>query len=70
VAGRLFGVRGRRTEDTEVVIFLTPRIAQPMSVESAGAPVAADPADAALERRLLNRAREIVPTDSGAEVQP
>lgn len=26
VAGRLFGVRGKRTEDSEVVIFLTPRI--------------------------------------------
>lgn len=25
-AGRLFGVRGKRTEDSEVVIFLTPRI--------------------------------------------
>jgi Flp pilus assembly secretin CpaC len=70
VAGRLFGVRGRRTEDTEVVIFLTPRIAQPMSVERAGAADAADAADAELERRLLDRAREIVATDSGAEVRP
>jgi pilus assembly protein CpaC len=26
VAGRLFGVRGKRSEDSEVVIFLTPRI--------------------------------------------
>ena len=26
VAGRLFGVRGKRAEDSEVVIFLTPRI--------------------------------------------
>lgn len=26
VAGRLFGVRGKRTEDSEVVIFLTPRV--------------------------------------------
>jgi hypothetical protein len=67
---RLFGVRGRRTEDTEVVIFLTPRIAQPMSVERAGAADAADAADAELERRLLDRAREIVATDSGAEVRP
>jgi pilus assembly protein CpaC len=25
-AGRLFGVRGKRTEDSEVVIFLTPRV--------------------------------------------
>ena len=70
VAGRLFGVRGRRTEDTEVVIFLTPRIAQPMSVQSAGAPDAADAADADLERRLLNRARDIVSTDSGTEARP
>lgn len=70
VAGRLFGVRGRRTEDTEVVIFLTPRIAQPMSVESVGAPDAADAGDADLERRLLKRARDVVATDSGAEVRP
>ena len=28
VAGRLFGVRGKRSEDSEVVIFLTPRIAR------------------------------------------
>lgn len=26
VAGRLFGVRGKRSEDSEVVIFLTPRV--------------------------------------------
>jgi type II secretory pathway component GspD/PulD (secretin) len=28
VAGRLFGVRGKRIEESEVVIFLTPRIAR------------------------------------------
>jgi pilus assembly protein CpaC len=28
VAGRLFGVRGKRSEDSEVVIFLTPRVAR------------------------------------------
>ncbi len=66
VAGRLFGVRGRRTEDTEVVIFLTPRIAQPMPVAGADAP---DGAGTELGRRLLDRARDIVATDSGAEVR-
>lgn len=51
VAGRLFGVRGRRQEDTELVIFLTPRIARPLS-EQAGASAGTDDAE------LLRRARE------------
>jgi pilus assembly protein CpaC len=61
-AGRLFGVRGRRSEDTEVVIFLTPRIAQSFRDEAAGA--AADEDDAALLRRVRGRAAE--PARGGA----
>ena len=61
-AGRLFGVRGRRSEDTEVVIFLTPRIAQSFRDEAAGA--AADKDDAALLRRVRGRAAE--PARGGA----
>jgi pilus assembly protein CpaC len=70
VAGRLFGVRGRRNEDTEVVIFLTPRIAKPLP---AGSVVAADGDDAEEEeivQRLLRRARDIAAPDSGVEVRP
>ncbi|NBU25266.1 MAG: hypothetical protein EBS39_06565, partial [Gammaproteobacteria bacterium] len=52
VAGRLFGVRGRRSEDTEIVIFLTPRIAQ--SVVAGAEEVPAGRSDA----ELLRRARE------------
>lgn len=51
-AGRLFGVRGRRHEDTELVIFLTPRIAQATPAD----PTATD--GAAADEALLRRARE------------
>ena len=64
VAGRLFGVRGRRSEDTEVVIFLTPRIAQPMPQEAVGA------AGADIEQRLLRRARDIAADGSDEGVRP
>jgi pilus assembly protein CpaC len=58
-AGRLFGVRGRRNEDTEVVIFLTPRIAQSFREEAAASAAAED--DAALLRRVRGRAAESAP---------
>ncbi|MFN5012076.1 MAG: type II and III secretion system protein family protein [Gammaproteobacteria bacterium] len=64
VAGRLFGVRGRRSEDTEVVIFLTPRIAQPMRDAATGA------TGAEAEQRLLRRARDIEATDGEGGVRP
>ena len=64
VAGRLFGVRGRRSEDTEVVIFLTPRIAQPTLEAANGA------AGTEAEQRLLRRARDIEATDREAGVRP
>lgn len=54
VAGRLFGVRGRRSEDTEIVIFLTPRIAQAAVAGAEEAP--AGPSDADLLRRARERA--------------
>lgn len=58
-AGRLFGVRGRRNEDTEVVIFLTPRIAQSFLDESGTSADAED--DAALLRRARGRTAESAP---------
>lgn len=63
VAGRLFGVRGRRSEDTEIVIFLTPRIAQPV-LDAPGDRSAAED-DAALLRRARERAAA-----PGPEVAP
>ena len=59
VAGRLFGVRGRRSEDTEVVIFLTPRIAQPVLEAPGGPSAAAD--DAALLQRVRERSAAAAP---------
>lgn len=54
VAGRLFGVRGKRTEDSEVVIFLTPRIER-------GGELAAETED------TLRRTLERLETARGAE---
>lgn len=58
--GGLFGVRGRRTDETEVVIFLTPRL------EQAGQWEGADPQDqsstAALGQRAIDRAVSLVAT--------
>lgn len=47
VGGRLFGTRGRRSESSELVIFLTPRI---MRAAPAPEPLPPDPGEAALER--------------------
>ncbi len=56
VAGRLFGSRARRSDDSELVIFLTPRIVQAEPVDpSATQLTGADPAEPA-----LRRAREII----------
>ena len=46
-AGRLFGTRARRAESSELVIFLTPRIARAMPATE---PLPPDPGEAALER--------------------
>lgn len=70
VAGRLFGVRGRRSEDTEVVIFLTPRIAKPMPTGAVAAADGADGAEEEMVRRLLRRARESAATGGAVEVRP
>lgn len=70
VAGRLFGVRGRRNEDTEVVIFLTPRIAKPLPAASVVAAEGADAEEREMVQRLLRRARDIAAPDSGVEVRP
>lgn len=65
VAGRLFGVRGRRSEDTEIVIFLTPRIAQSVPGDTEEAPDAGS--DAALLRRVRERVGAIdAPSPRGA----
>jgi pilus assembly protein CpaC len=45
--GRLFGTRARRSEDSELVIFLTPRV---VKATPADAGAAADPAADALQR--------------------
>lgn len=45
--GRLFGTRARRSEDSELVIFLTPRV---VKATPADAEAAADPAADALQR--------------------
>lgn len=60
VAGRLFGVRGRRSEDSELVIFLTPRIESTgLGVEPA-APTAGEASSAAgLVERAQRRAQSI-----------
>lgn len=50
--GGLFGVRGRRTDETEVVIFLTPRI------EQAGQWAGEDPSDERSTRALSQRATD------------
>ena len=57
VGGRLFGVRGRRSEDSELVIFLTPRIAR---ATTAPAVPGADPGSVLLQRaeQLMQSARE------------
>lgn len=47
VGGRLFGTRGRRSESSELVIFLTPRIVR---ASPPAEPLPPDPGDAALER--------------------
>ena len=47
VGGRLFGTRGRRSESSELVIFLTPRIVRASPPVE---PVPPDPGEAALER--------------------
>jgi type II secretory pathway component GspD/PulD (secretin) len=69
-AGRLFGVRGRRNEDTEVVIFLTPRIAKPLPAGSVVAADGDDAEDQEIVQRLLRRARDITASDSGVELRP
>jgi pilus assembly protein CpaC len=53
VAGRLFGVRGRRSEDSELVIFLTPRIESPTMTAEAVQPAPSTPG-------LVERARQRV----------
>jgi type II secretory pathway component GspD/PulD (secretin) len=57
VGGRLFGVRGRRSEDSELVIFLTPRIAR---ATTAPAVPGADPGSVLLQRaeQIMQSARE------------
>ena len=54
VGGRLFGVRGRRGDESELVIFITPRIADPEPVIDG---VAARPAPVSLDRgrQLIER---------------
>jgi pilus assembly protein CpaC len=47
VGGRLFGARGKRGEDSELVIFLTPRIVR---ATRAADPLPPDPTGRALER--------------------
>ncbi len=47
VGGRLFGTRGRRSESSELVIFLTPRIVRASPPPD---PLPPDPGEAALER--------------------
>jgi pilus assembly protein CpaC len=47
VGGRLFGTRGRRSDSSELVIFLTPRIVR---ASPAADPLPPDPGEAALER--------------------
>jgi len=47
VGGRLFGTRGRRSESSELVIFLTPRIVR---ASPPPGPLPPDPGEAALER--------------------
>lgn len=66
VAGRLFGVRGRRSEDSEVVIFLTPRIAQPMSEQGV---TSAAPHDDAMVRRARERATGLDAAGEGSGAQ-
>ena len=61
VAGRLFGVRGRRSEDTEVVIFLTPRIALPSADAADGRALLER--DEALSRRMRERAERLDAAD-------
>lgn len=60
-AGRLFGVRGSRSEASEIVIFLTPRVA-----EVAGTV----PADEALLRRARGRIDSLREQDEPPEVTP
>lgn len=54
VGGRLFGVRGRRGDESELVIFITPRIADPEPVIDG---VAARPSPVSLDRgrQLIER---------------
>lgn len=55
VGGRLFGVRGRRGDESELVIFITPRIAA-AEPPAAGAPGPAAPVSLERARELIERA--------------
>lgn len=71
-AGRLFGTRGQRAEESEIVIFLTPRIAQPTEVPLGRSDGADDsPAgDAALIERARLRIEASRMSPVGAEPRP
>ncbi len=57
VGGRLFGVRGRRGDESELVIFITPRIAsvEPPAQGAAGSPAPVN----------LDRARQLIERSAG-----
>ena len=71
-AGRLFGTRGQRGEESEIVIFLTPRIAGPTEASAAqtGTGAAAADTDAALLDRARGRIEALRPTEPTAERRP
>jgi type II secretory pathway component GspD/PulD (secretin) len=71
-AGRLFGTRGQRGEESEIVIFLTPRIAAPAEAPAvpAGRGATMTETDAVLLERAQGRIEALRTPQTTGEGRP